>query len=81
MATNEQRIADLEEDVELLEQKVADLEDEIARLRNNRPKLSAQDVRDIRSAYKRKEATTAELADMFGVNRATIYRTVVGVYH
>ncbi|ALA06484.1 helix-turn-helix DNA binding domain protein [Rhodococcus phage WC1] len=48
---------------------------------DNRPKLSPQDVRDIRLAHKRKEASTAELADMFGVNRATIYRTVIGAYH
>lgn len=48
--------------------------------RPNRPKLTNREVADIRSLH-RSGGTQAELADIFDVNRSTIYRTIKGVYH
>ncbi|AOT24965.1 hypothetical protein PBI_KALPINE_45 [Mycobacterium phage Kalpine] len=48
--------------------------------RPNRKKLSEQEVRDIRDAYFG-GARQKDLARKFGVNPATISRTVRGVYH
>lgn len=55
--------------------------DELENLpRNNRPKLTEQEVRDIRSAY-RGGMSQVDLANNYGVNPATISRTVRGLYH
>lgn len=48
--------------------------------RPNRKKLTEQEVRDIRDAYYG-GARQKDLAEKFGVNPATISRTVRGVYH
>ncbi|AYD87073.1 HTH DNA binding protein [Mycobacterium phage NicoleTera] len=48
--------------------------------RPNRKKLTEQEVRDIRDAYYG-GARQKDLAAKFGVNPATISRTVRGVYH
>ncbi|ASR86498.1 HTH DNA binding protein [Mycobacterium phage Changeling] len=48
--------------------------------RPNRKKLTDQEVRDIRDAYYG-GARQKDLAMKFGVNPATISRTVRGVYH
>lgn len=47
---------------------------------NNRPKLSAQEVKDIRAAY-RGGMPQVSLADNYGVNPSTISRIVRGFYH
>jgi DNA-binding transcriptional regulator YiaG len=59
-----------------LRQRIAELESST----NNRPKLSEQDVKDIRAAY-RNGMSQSELADSYGVNPATVSRTVRGLYH
>lgn len=60
------------------------LKDKLAKLesqpRNNRPKLSDRDVKDIRAAY-RGGMPQVELANNYGVNPATISRIVRGFYH
>ncbi|WGH21468.1 helix-turn-helix DNA binding domain protein [Mycobacterium phage Tucker] len=48
--------------------------------RPNRKKLTSQEVRDIRDAYYG-GASQKQLAKNYGVNPATISRTVRGVYH
>ncbi|AWN05813.1 hypothetical protein SEA_PRIAMO_50 [Mycobacterium phage Priamo] len=48
--------------------------------RPNRKKLTAQEVRDIRDAYYG-GASQKQLASNYGVNPATISRTVRGIYH
>ncbi|AMS01037.1 hypothetical protein SEA_ARCHERNM_43 [Mycobacterium phage ArcherNM] len=48
--------------------------------RPNRKKLTDREVRDIRDAYYG-GARQKELAEKYGVNPATISRTVRGVYH
>lgn len=60
-----------------LKARVSELE---ARSLDNRPKLSDQDVKDIRSAY-RSGMTQSDLAESYGLNPATISRTVRGIYH
>jgi len=47
---------------------------------DNRRKLSDQEVKDIRAAY-RNGMPQAALAESYGVNPATISRTVRGIYH
>lgn len=47
---------------------------------DNRRKLSQQEVKDIRAAYRGGMMQSA-LADAYGVNPATISRTVRGLYH
>ncbi len=47
---------------------------------NNRPKLTEHEVKDIRAAY-RGGMLQSDLADAYGVNPATISRTVRGIYH
>lgn len=47
---------------------------------NNRPKLSEYEVKDIREAYK-SGMSQVDLANAYGVNPATISRTVRGLYH
>jgi len=60
-----------------LRQRVEELE---SRPLNNRRKLSPQEVKDIREAY-RMGMLQSDLADNYGVNPATISRTVRGIYH
>ncbi|BBC43606.1 helix-turn-helix DNA-binding domain protein [Mycobacterium phage AN9] len=48
--------------------------------RPNRKKLTEREVRDIREAY-RGGMKQKDLADNYGVNPATISRTVRGIYH
>lgn len=60
-----------------LKARVVELE---ARPANNRPKLSEYEVKDIRAAY-RGGMLQSDLADAYGVNPATISRTVRGLYH
>nr|QFG08812.1 helix-turn-helix DNA binding domain protein [Mycobacterium phage Naji] len=48
--------------------------------RPNRQKLTEREVRDIREAY-RGGMKQKDLADNYGVNPATISRTVRGIYH
>ena len=47
---------------------------------DNRRKLSELEVRDIRAAY-RGGMSQVDLANSYGVNPATISRTVRGIYH
>lgn len=47
---------------------------------DNRRKLSAREVKDIREAY-RGGMRQKDLADNYGVNPSTINRTVRGIYH
>lgn len=47
---------------------------------NNRPKLSQQEVKDIRAAH-RGGMTQIDLANSYGVNPSTISRIVRGFYH
>lgn len=47
---------------------------------DNRPKLSEREVRDIRDAH-RGGMSQQDLASNYGVNPATISRTVRGLYH
>lgn len=60
-----------------LRARVAELE---AQPLNNRRKLSEQEVKDIRAAY-RGGMMQVELANSYGVNPATISRIVRGIYH
>lgn len=60
-----------------LRQRVDELE---SQPKNNRPKLSEQDVKDIRAAY-RQGMAQVELANNYGVNPATISRIVRNFYH
>ena len=48
--------------------------------RPNRKKLTKQEVKDIRAAYKG-GVKQKDLADNYGVNRSTISRTVRGIYN
>lgn len=48
--------------------------------RPNRRKLTELEVRDIRAAY-RGGMSQSDLANNYGVNPATISRTVRGLYH
>ncbi len=57
-----------------------DLEPPRGPTRPNRKKLTDQEVRDIRDAYYG-GARQRDLAVKFGVNPATISRTVRGIYH
>ena len=61
------------------------LKDEVERLQlkletGNRPKLTEFEVKDIRAAYKG-GMSQIDLANAYGVNPATISRTVRGLYH
>lgn len=47
---------------------------------DNRPKLTDHEVKDIRAAY-RGGMSQKDLAHAYGVNPATISRTVRGIYH
>lgn len=47
---------------------------------DNRRKLSEQEVKDIRAAY-RGGMSQIDLANSYSVNPATISRTVRGIYH
>jgi DNA-binding transcriptional regulator YiaG len=47
---------------------------------DNKRKLSAREVRDIRAAH-RNGMSQKDLADSYEVNPATISRTVRGLYH
>lgn len=60
-----------------LRKRIAELE---AIPHNNRRKLTEREVRDIREAY-RGGISQISLADNYGVNPATISRTVRGFYH
>ena len=60
-----------------LRKRVDDLE---AQPKNNRPKLSDQEVKDIRAAY-RGGMSQVDLANNYGVNPSTISRIVRGFYH
>ena len=60
-----------------LKERVQELEDKPL---DNRRKLSSREVKDIREAY-RNGMPQHELADAYGVNPATISRTVRGIYH
>lgn len=66
----------LEENKRLL-QRVAELE---AKPLDNKRKLSAREVQDIRAAH-RGGMSQKDLADSYEVNPATISRTVRGLYH
>ncbi|MGX5357125.1 recombinase family protein [Kocuria sp. KH4] len=46
------------------------------RLRGKQPKLSALQRRHLMALHARGEHNQAELAELFGVSRATIYRTI-----
>ncbi|EHB47649.1 hypothetical protein MycrhDRAFT_5775 [Mycolicibacterium rhodesiae JS60] len=48
--------------------------------RPNRKKLTEQEVKDIRAAW-RGGMKQSDLAEYFGVNSSTISRTVRGIYH
>lgn len=48
--------------------------------RPNRPKLTERDVRDIRAAHAG-GMRQADLADNYGVNRATVSRIIRREYH
>lgn len=64
--------------------KIAELEaelEQIKRGRDNRPKLTDREVRQIREKHERGLYTTPELAEQYGVNRSTIHRIITGVYH
>ena len=61
--------------------KIVELENQIDKLTDNRPKLSARDVELIRRLKRNANASNQELAEAFGVNRATITRTINGTYH
>ena len=56
------------------------LEAETGPSRPNRKKLSAQDVKDIRQAFQG-GMSQSDLAKNYGVNPATISRTVRRIYH
>jgi predicted DNA binding protein len=65
------------EELNYLRKRVAELE---AAPMDNRKKLTEREVRDIREAY-RGGMRQKDLADNYGVNPATISRTVRGIYH
>lgn len=46
------------------------------RLRGRQPKFSALQCRHLMSLYEKGEHSQAELADLFGVARSTVYRTI-----
>ena len=46
------------------------------KLRGKQPKLSPKQARDLRRMYDTGEYSVSDLADIFGVSRATIYRTL-----
>ena len=46
------------------------------RLRGRQPKLSVLQRRHLMSLYEKREHTQAELAELFGVARSTVYRTI-----
>ena len=47
---------------------------------DNTKKLSAQDVREMRAAYKR-GTSQVDISRQYGVNSATVSRIVRGIYH
>lgn len=80
MMTITQFIAQLDailKENELLRKRVEELERQPG---DNRPKLTPLEVNDIRDAY-RMGMKQRDLADNYGVNPATISRTVRGIYH
>ena len=72
----------LELDSLIMENRVLkkELESLEAQTFDNRPKLTDREVRDIRAAYKG-GMRQKDLAENYGVNPATISRTVRGIYH
>lgn len=48
---------------------------------SNRRKLTKVEVQNIFMLHRNTSLTTREIADMYDVNRSTIYRTLKGVYH
>ena len=46
------------------------------RLRGKKPKLSVSQERHLVSLYRGGEHTTAEIAELFGVARSTVYRAI-----
>ena len=60
-----------------LKARVAELEE---KQNDNRRKLSKHEVQDIRAAYQG-GMSQSDLADAYGVNPATISRTVRGIHH
>ena len=46
------------------------------KLRGKRPKLSSKQARELRRMYDSGDYSISDLADIFGVSRATIYRTL-----
>ncbi|QFP95528.1 helix-turn-helix DNA-binding domain protein [Mycobacterium phage GaugeLDP] len=65
---------------ELFGRALAQVQPDTGPSRPNRKKLTEAEVRDIRDAYFG-GAKQKDLAEKFGVNPATISRTVRGVYH
>lgn len=64
--------------------RIEELEEENRELRaklDNRPKLSPRDVEMVRRLGATTGLSHQELADIFGVNRATISRTLNHTYH
>jgi DNA-binding NarL/FixJ family response regulator len=72
-----QELESIIEENSRLKRRVAELE---SRTLDNRSKLTEREVRDIREAY-REGMRQKDLADNYGVNPATISRTVRGIYH
>lgn len=71
------QLDDLLKENDKLKARVKELE---SKLRDNRSKLTEFEVKDIRAAY-RGGMSQSDLAHAYGVNPATISRTVRGLYH
>lgn len=86
------RLYELLDEIQVTARRIADENDSLKRVlvgqetahfsktRDNRKKLSRREVALIRE-YHRSGVPTPDIADMFDVNRSTIYRTLKGVYH
>lgn len=72
-----QELDEILEERARLRKRVAELE---SKPLDNRRKLTEREVRDIRDAY-RGGMRQKDLAENYGVNPATISRTVRGLYH
>jgi hypothetical protein len=73
-------VAELDALMKELDYYKARVEELEAKPLDNRRKLSEREVKDIRAAY-RGGMAQCDLADAYGVNPATISRTVRGLYH
>lgn len=83
MSTIVKLISEIEailEENEYLKKRVEELEALEDQVFDNRPKLTEQEVKDIRAAYRGGMSQVA-LANNYGVNPSTISRTVRGFYH